>query len=396
MILAQTPEFTIMLRILIATLCLLLGACSSVNNMFRNSAPEIPPTPLSKFKPTLELEQVWQRTVSAGSNNGRIRLHPAFAGTLVFAASPDGRISAYNAADGNQAWQVDSDLEISGGPGAGEGLVVVGTENGEVLALNTRDGSEVWRKQVSSEILSVPVADQNIVVVRTGDGKLYGLSVQDGSRLWVYDRAVPALSLRGNSTPVISGDWVIAGFDSGRLVSVELKDGQLVWESRIAIPSGRSELERLVDIDADPVVHNGMIYVVTYQGRIAAVDMHSGELVWRRDMSSHTGLGVTDSNVFVTDDDGRIWALDRDNSASVWRQDKLERRKATPPVNYIGYVVVGDFQGYVHFMGSDDGRFIARMQVDESGIEVAPVVHDGLLFVYAKGGSLTAIKLKGS
>ena len=178
------------------------------------------------------------------------------------------------------------------------------------------------------------------------------------------------------------------------IVTIELKDGQLVWESKIALPSGRSELERLVDIDADPIVRNGIIYVVTYQGRVAAVDTRNGEIIWRRDMSSHTGLGVTEANVYVTDDDGRIWALDRENSASVWRQNKLERRKATPPADYNGYVVVGDLQGYVHFMDRDDGHFVARMQVDNDGIDAAPVVHAGLLFVYGKGGSLTAIKLK--
>lgn len=373
---------------------LLLTGCSSVNDFFRRSAPEIPPTPLSEFKPSIELEQVWQRNIGAGSGKSRIILHPAFDGALVFAADPEGRISAYNAATGEQAWQVDTDLPISGGPGAGEGLVLVGTENGVVLALHAKDGQEAWRKRVSSEILAVPVAARGVVVVRTGDGKLYGLSVKDGSRIWVYDRTVPALSLRGTSTPVISAETVIAGFDSGRLVTIELKDGQLIWESRIALPRGRSELERLVDIDSDPVVRDAMIYVVTYQGRVAAVDQRSGELTWRRDMSSHVGLAVSTHNVYVTDDSSRVWALDRENSASVWRQSKLERRRVTAPTVYQGFVVVGDYQGYVHFMDNDDGHFVARIQVDNDGIDARPVVHAGLLFVYGKGGSLTAIRIK--
>lgn len=381
-------------RLIILILCSLLAGCSTVNDFFRKSAPEIPPAPLTEFKPAIEVELLWQRNVGAGAGKGRVTLHPAFAGPLVFAADPEGRIGAYDAASGDEAWQVDSDLAISGGPGAAEGLVIVGSENGEVLALNSVDGKEAWRRQVSSEVLAVPVAALGVVVIRTGDGKLYGLSVKDGSRLWVYDRTVPALSLRGTSTPAITGDTVIAGFDSGRLVSVELKHGQLIWESRIALPRGRSELERLVDIDADPVVRDGVIYVVTYQGRVAAVDLRNGELIWRRDMSSHVGLGVSRRNVYVTDDDSRVWALDRENSASVWRQSKLERRRVSPPVEFQGFVVVADYQGYVHFMDRDDGRFVARLQVDGDGVDAAPVAHAGLLFVYGKGGSLSAIRLK--
>ena len=383
-----------MLRILFISLCLLISGCTGINEYFRTSVPEIPPTPLTEIKASIEVEQVWQRNIGSGSPKSRIKLHPAFAGDLVFAADPEGRISAYKAANGEQIWQMDSNLAITGGPGAGEGLVIVGTENGMVLALATLDGKEVWRKQVSSEILSVPVAAQGIALIRTGDGKLYGLSIKDGSRLWVYDRTVPALSLRGNSTPVIYQDIVVAGFDSGRLVAVELRNGQLIWESRVAVPSGRSELERLVDIDADPIVRDSIIYVVTYQGRVAAVDIRNGELIWRRDMSSHTGLGASAENIYVTDDDGRIWALNRDNSASVWRQDKLERRRATPPIDYQGYVVVGDLEGFVHFMDRNDGHFVARLQVDNDGIDSVPVLHNEMMFVYGKGGTLSAIKLK--
>ncbi len=384
-----------MLRLPLIFVFLMLSGCTSaINDFLRNSAPAIPPTPLSDFTPGIEVEQAWQRNIGAGSAKDRVNLRPAFSDALVFAADPEGQVSAYDASTGEPVWQVDTDLAISGGPGAGQSLVFVASEDGMVVALKTKDGSEAWRHQVSSEVLAVPVSAQGIVVVRTGDGKLFGLSDQDGSRLWVYDRSVPALSLRGTSTPVISENLVIAGFDSGRLVAIELKDGQLVWESRISLPSGRSELERLVDIDADPVVRDNMIYVVTYQGRVAAVDISTGELLWRRDMSSYTGLGVAENNLYVTDDEGRIWALDRDNSASVWRQDKLERRKATSPVDYSGYVVVGDLEGYLHFMDRDDGRFVARLQVDSSGIYSAPVVHAGLLFVYGKSGSLTAVRIK--
>ncbi len=390
----QTPKHIVLARSFIIVLILVLAGCSSINDMFRKSEPAQPPEPLSELKPSLSVTQLWQQNIGASSAKSSLSLRPAFSGPLVFAADPLGSVSAYQAASGDQAWQTNNDLQITGGPGAGEGLVILGTENGEVLALHAEDGREAWRGRVSSEVLSVPLAANGIVVVRTGDGKLYGLNSKDGSHLWVYDRTVPALSLRGTSNPVIYEDTVIAGFDSGRLVNLELKNGQLLWETRVAIPSGRSELERLVDIDADPIASNGVIYVVTYQGRIAAVDTRDGKLTWRRDMSSHTGLGISKRNIYVTDDNGRIWALDRGNSASVWRQDKLERRRTTAPVDFKGYVVAGDYQGYLHFMDSDDGHLVARVQVDSEGIEVSPVVHGERLFVYGKSGSLTAIDIK--
>ena len=368
---------------------LVAGGCS---NPFEKSSNLEPPAPLTEYTPSAKLTTVWSRNVGSGAGKRYLRLRPAVLENRVFAAESSGDVSAYDVATGEEIWRTATDTPVSGGPGVGDDLVVVGTSDGEVLALKADNGEVAWRRRVTSEVLAAPAVGQGVVVVRTQDGKLAGLATSDGTQLWVYDRAVPALSLRGTSAPVVDGDMVVAGLDSGLLVALAVKDGSLIWESRIAIPSGRSELERLVDIDADPVVQSAVIYVVTYQGRVGAVERITGRLQWRRDMSSHAGLGLSRDQIFISDSDSFVWAIDRDNSASVWRQDKLARRALTPPTVFGEHVAVGDFEGYIHLLDRDDGRLAARERVDGDGIAAAPVAVGDLLLVYGRGGTLTALR----
>jgi outer membrane protein assembly factor BamB len=371
------------------------GGCSSLGNPFSSSSSNVkPPAPLTDFEPRARIDTLWSRNIGAGTGRRYLRLRPAVEGERVYAADRTGDVSAFDVRSGDKLWETDTDTPVSGGPGTGVGLVLVGTSDGEVLALEADSGELAWRRRVSSEVLAPPVAAKGIAVVRTQDGKLVGLAADSGDRLWVYDRAVPALSLRGTSAPVIAGDSVVAGFDSGLLVALAIDDGQLLWESRIATASGRSELERLVDIDADPLVYDDTIYAVTYQGRVAAVDRTSGRVVWRRDMSSHAGLGASRRNLFISDDESFVWAVDRETSASVWRQDKLVRRKLTPPAVIGDYVMVGDFEGYVHLLAREDGRLVARSKVDGDGLAAGPVVVGDVALIYGRGGTLTALTVE--
>lgn len=320
-----------------------------------------------------------------------LALIPAVDGGRVYAADLEGEVEAIDAASGDVIWSVDLDVPASGGPGVGEGLVLVGTGNGEVLALAAADGALVWRTRVSSEVLAPPLAARGIVVVRTGDGKIVGLSVGDGSRLWVYDRTVPALTLRGTSTPALVGDGVVAGFDSGRLVALTIADGQAAWEATVAVPRGRSELERMVDIDADPLVVGNVVYTVTYQGQLAALDLASGSVLWRREMSAHSGFAADDANLYLTDATSHVWAMERTSGASVWRQTRLERRDLTAPAVIGRHLAVADFEGWVHWLRAEDGEIVARVDVGDAVI-ARPVASDGVLFVYERDGTLTALR----
>ena len=371
-----------------------LGGCTTVGDWISGTDNTKPPAELVDFEPRIEPAIVWRRRVGSGADKRYLKLAPAVTEGRVYAADHDGRVSCFDAETGEEIWDRSVRVPISGGPGVGEGAIYVGTSDGEVLALSEEEGEVAWRARVSSEVLARPLQAEGVVVVRTIDGKLFGLDSGDGARLWVYDRTVPVLTLRGTSSPALAEGLVVAGFDSGRLVCLALATGQGLWETSVAVPRGRSELERMVDIDADPVIAGNVVYVVSYQGRVAALDLASGEIVWRRDMSSHAGLGVDRINVYVTDENSYVWALDRRSSASVWRQTQLEARRLTPPAVFEGYVVVGDFEGYVHWLDRDDGSFAARVQVDTDGILSAPVATPFALYVYGAGGELSALQIE--
>ena len=353
-----------------------------------------PPAELEEIVSPVKIVKLWSRSVGAGPEDLFLKLTATVDAGRVFAADRKGRVSAFDAVTGERLWETNTKRAIGGGPGSGSGVVVVGTRNGAVLALSPEDGTILWKSRVSSEVLASPKASDGVVVVRTVDGKLFGFSTTDGERLWIYDRGVPTLSLRGTSAPVISSGVAVAGFDGGRLVGVSLDSGQPLWETLVALPTGRSELDRMVDIDGTIAIDDQTVYVVTFQGRTAAVDLFSGTILWRRDMSSHAGIGLDKAAVYVTDEDSHVWALDRTNSASIWRQTGLQARSLTPPVSFKNYVVVGDFDGYVHWLRRDDGEFVGRIRVDSDGIIAAPVATEDVLYVYGRGGTLAALQIE--
>ncbi len=278
--------------------------------------------------------------------------------------------------------------------GAGDGLVLVGSSNGKVMALDVDSGEPLWKRNVSSEVLAAPQVADGVVVVRTVDGKLTGLSADSGDQLWVYDRSVPALSLRGTGSPVIHNGVIIAGFDAGRMLALELSTGKALWETRVAMGSGGSDLERMVDIDATPVIRNDIIYAATYQGRVAAISVNGGRMLWNRDVASYAGLDVDETNVYVTADNGHVWALEQISGASVWRQEALQARATTAPVVLGPYIAVGGVEGHVHWMDRDSGDFVARTRIDETPLLAAPVSDGESVYFYSSDGELAAYTYK--
>ena len=393
----RSPRPLTVLALLGLAVSLSLSAgCSWVTNTVSDymggESNATPPTPLVKFKPTLTVHKVWSSQLGDGTDKHYLKLEPAADGEKVYGASRGGDVSALWLKNGKPAWEHDTDQPISGGPGIGDGLVLLGTSNGEVIALAKDTGKELWHAIVSSEVLAAPRASQGVVVVRTLDGKLFGLDATNGKRLWVYDVTVPVLILRGSSSPIIAQGMVIAGFDSGRVVALDLKTGKQVWEQRVAVPRGRTDLERMVDIDAEPIVVGDTVYVATYQGHVAALSLTTGSVIWTRDVSSYAGIAVDSKYVYVTDDESNLWALDRRTGASVWKQDKLKARSLSGPAAVDGYVVVGDYAGYVHWLRASDGQFAARTHEDDTRIIASPIVTDKLVLVYSSGGKLVAYR----
>lgn len=378
----------------------LLGGCSSlgetVNDYFSGKDNSTPPSPLVNFTPKASVQTIWDDNVGSQNKKLYVRLLPSIDNGRLFAAGVNGRISAIDLQTGNSLWQVESKLPVRGGPGSGEGLVLVGTADAEVVAFNESDGAEVWRARLSSEVLAAPQIGKGVVVARSIDGRIYGLNAADGKRLWIYDSSVPVLSLRGSSAPVIDGNGVVAGLADGKLVAMRLSDGIVLWESAISIPRGRSELERMVDIDAEPIIANGVVHAVTYQGNIATIALENGRGLWRREMSSSAGIAADARFLFVTDDNDAVWSLDRRSGASFWKQDKLAARRVSGPAVYKDYVIVGDLEGYVHVLSAKDGDFVARTRVGSAPILAAPIVSGDTIYVSSSDGHVTALRITGN
>ena len=323
----------------------------------------------------------------------RLGLSPATDGARIFAASHEGRVSAFDATSGKRLWSVDTRLPLSAGPGFGDGLLALGTNDGDLLALDATNGEQRWLKPIGSEVLASPAIGSGVVAVRSVDGRLRGFASDDGGALWSVDQSVPRLILRGNARPVIAGVTVVAGFDNGRLGAYDLATGEAAWEFAVAAPKGRTELDRLVDISAGVKVVGDDVYAVGYNGRLIGVALESGQALWQRELSSYSGLDADWNNVYVTDEAGEVVAVARNSGRPVWRQDGLRRRDVTAPTPYQEAVVVGDFEGYLHWLSAADGSMLARTRGDGSRISSPPLVVGDLLYAQSDGGSLTAFAI---
>ena len=380
-------------------LAALLSGCSTLsswsNSVFGGSDNAEPPAELIDIANPIPLKTLWKTSIGVGYDKQFVNLVPVIYDDQMFIADRKGRVVSLNAETGKKNWQVKTEVAVSAGPGAGGGLVLLGTSNAEVLALSADDGTLLWKSNVSSEVFSVPQVDLDKVIVQTVDGNVSALDIYSGEELWVHDRSIPVLTLRGTSTPAVENGLVVAGFANGKLVALSAEKGFPVWEVSIAVPQGRSEIERLVDIDGDPIIVGGVVYVTTYQGNVAVIEAQTGNQGWQRDMSSHAGLGVDFSQVYVTDDKSNVWALSRSTGASEWKQGELLNRQVTAPEPFDDYVAVGDLEGYVHLLSRYDGSIKARVMVDKKGIQEQPLVNNDILYVYGNSGKLAAFRLPG-
>ena len=348
----------------IVTVLLVLAGCGS------SPSPVLPPVELTPIDNQINISRVWKFTVGEGVSDLYLKLKPVFDKNTGYVIDYKGHLFAFTVNSGKVLWDKELNLPVSGGLTFNDGKLYFGTSKGEVVAFDISTTKEQWRAQLSSEILSRPAIAKGILVTKTIDGRVYGLNVNNGSQSWVYDRTVPRLTLRGNSSPLINNDMVITASDNGKVSALTLKNGKLLWETTVSVAKGRNQLERIVDMDIDPVVVDDVIYVAGYQGRVAAVKLGSGQLIWARDFSSYSGLYVDAFRVYITDAAGQVWALNRYNGSTLWRQDKLLRRKLTAPEAYDNYVVVGDYDGYLHWLNREDGKIIARKQINKSDIVV--------------------------
>jgi outer membrane protein assembly factor BamB len=376
------------LAILVGCTCgLLLSACD------KDKDPD-PPAELVEFQPRVNIDKVWGTGLGGDSESLRLGLRPIAAAGRVYAASHDGDVYSFDLKNGKTVWRTKTKLALSGGPGLAAERLFVGSSDGDVLALSAADGKELWRVQTIGEVITPPAATDAIVVVRTVDGHLRGLSPTDGHELWVTEQQVPRLSLRGTAPPVIVRDMVVCGFDNGKVVAVALKDGGVVWETPVAPSRGRTELERLVDIDSSVQVEGDDVFVVGFQGRAAMLALDSGQIWWSRDASSDRGLVVGSDAVYVAAADGDVIALNRRDGTPLWTQSALHRRGLSSPALDGSAIVLADFEGYVHWLDAATGDFLGRTKTDGSRVTNAPLTADDLVLVLTDGGTLNAYRRK--
>ena len=386
-----------------------VSGCATIKGWFNDVKKENlePPTPLVEFAPSVNVQKVWSDRIGKGPDRSGARMQPAYADGKIYAAGVDGTIAALDAQTGRTIWQKKlgsrhgfilhrgkNSLEWSGGPSVSGDLLVIGSLEGIVQALDAGTGAERWVAQVSSEVISPPAIGDGTVVVRSNDGRLYGLSTADGSRRWIFDRAtVPVLSLRGNASPHIANGVVVAGEDNGRIVAVRVADGTPVWEQSLSPGEGRSEIERLQDVDGQLVIGDGVIYAAGYRGQVAALIAETGRPLWSHELSSYTGVSVAPTQLYIADADSSVWALDLRTGASNWKQDGLKYRWASEPATQQDFVVIGDQEGWVHWLSASDGKFAARTRLSKDPIQSAPVVVGDMAYVEDVDGVIGAYRV---
>jgi len=374
------------LRLALALVAGGLGACGGKDTVE-------PPAELVSFEQTLDIRQAWKHKVGNGSERLRLGLAPVSDGRRVFAGAYDGTAEAFSLLDGEILWSTDTGQSLTAGPGVGGGIIVFGTSEGSLLALDAETGEVRWERPVGSEVLSPPAVNASLVAFRTDNGRLNAAAIDDGDELWSVLQTTPLLTLRGNSSPIIVNNAVVAGFDNGRVAAYDIEEGFGRWERALATASGRTEIERLVDVGVDLQVLGGTVYAASFQGTAAAIDLASGVVLWERRLSSFTGIGVDTRNVYVTDDVSTVIALDRQLGTEAWRQSALRLRDVTAAVRHGAALVVGDYDGYVHWLDVNDGHFLARTRVASAQIAAKPLAVGPLVFIQSEDGTLAAFEI---
>lgn len=352
------------------------------------------PVVSSEFTPVTE----WSASIGDGVGRYFSKLSPEFAYDKVFVASRDGVVKALTPDSGKTIWESNLEQDViarlSGGLVAAYGQLYIGSENGEVIALDQETGEEAWRAEVNGEVLASPVAESNMILVHTSRGMLIALDKDSGEQKWTISTEVPSLTLRGDSAPVAVSGGVFWGTANGRLAAAIVERGQLIWQQPVGTPKGATEIDRLVDVDAAPIVLGGKLYTVGINGQLMAIDLRSGKPSWKRNYSSAIDMATDARSLFVVTDNDHIAAVDARSGTELWSNSQLENRLLTAPSIINGYVVVGDSEGYLHWIDRASGEFVAQQFIDSSGFSVGPVeLADGYLIV-TRSGNVKKLQIK--
>ncbi|MFD2228832.1 outer membrane protein assembly factor BamB [Alkalimarinus sediminis] len=378
--------YKVLLRLFLAASLIVIVGCSSDDD-------EQEPMELEDFDEEIEVVKVWEESVGDGNADQYLKLEPIIIGNTIYAIDHFGVLAAINTADGEELWEAEFDEPVSGALGGDDNQLYFATYHGEIIAVDRSGGMEQWRVALTSEVLSAPVSNGRQVVVQSIDGKVVSLNAQSGEMMWRYDSNTPVLSLRGTASPVITDEFTVTGFANGELVAFQNITGSPVWNAEVGIPKGRTELERLVDIDGQPVIEDDAVYTISYQGKLSVIHLPTGKEIWSKQQSSYTGVDLGFGNVYVSTSEGVVVAYNQTTRSEVWRQENLKFRQLTTPKAFGSTTVVADFEGYVHFLSQIDGRLVGRVHLDSDGIRSPMIISGDMLFIYSNSGDLAAYKI---
>lgn len=391
------PRTSATLRIALLAAVVALSGCTTVKGWFgdKNDAKAArKPAELVEFTPSATVTRLWSAKAGDGDEKLGLTQGPVVADGRVYAAAIEGGVRAFDLQTGALVWQHKTDLEISGGPGAGEGLVVFGTLDGDVVALDSATGTERWKAKLISEVIAAPAIAQGVVVVRSNDGRVTAFDITDGKRRWFWNRDLPRLTVRGNDAPTFGPGVVFVGNDDGTVASLALTDGRPLWDQAVGQPDGRSELDRMADVDGSPVLDGTTLFASSYKKQTIAIEAPSGRPLWAQDHGGAGRVGLAADRVVVADPAGVVWALDKNGGSAMWQQAGLARRSLSGAAVQGEFAVVGDYDGYLHWLRLDNGDFGARVRAGRDPINAAPVVSDGILLVQTASGDLSAWRVQ--
>lgn len=386
------------LRVCVLAAALAMSGCSTVKGWFASGSKEekaaSAPAELNEFVPSANVSRLWSAKAGDGDADLGVAQAPAIADGRVYAAAGEGGVRAFDLQTGALAWQYKSESVLTGGPGAGEGLVVVGGLEGEVVALDAATGAQKWTAKVTGEVVAAPAIGQGMVLVRSNDGRITALDVADGQRRWFWNHELPALTLRGNDAPILGPGLVFVGNDDGSVVALSLTDGRPLWEQAVGQADGRTELDRIADVDGTPALDGTTLFATSFKKQTMAIDAPSGRAMWSQDNGGGGRPGLAPNSVIVSDPGGVVWALDKNGGSALWQQAGLVRRGLSGAAVQGDFAIVGDAEGYLHWLRLDNGDFAARQRVARDPIRAVPVVLDGVLVVQTADGALSAYKLQ--
>lgn len=387
------PRFALLLAAVMAT-----AGCSTIKGWFggddeKKKASE--PAELTEFTATASVSRLWSAKAGKGERRIGARQGPAIADGRVYAAAVEGGVRAFDLQSGAVAWHYASELPLSGGPGAGDGLVAVGSLEGDVIALDAASGTEKWKAKVGNEVIAAPAIGQGMVVVHSNDGRVTAFDAATGEQRWFWTHEQPTLTVRGIASVTLGPGYVFVGNDDGTVTALSLADGRPLWDAQVAAPDGRTELDRMADVDGGPILDGAVLYATSYKGKTVAIEGPSGRVLWSSDSGGPGRVGVGSDRLAVSDRNGVVWGLDKTTGGGMWQQGALARRNLTSATVQGNYAVVGDYDGYLHWLRLEDGALAARIRAGGETLRSAPEVSpDGVLVVQDVEGELSAYRVQ--